>query len=359
MCAAPLIRSSDLDAEIIIIGAGSVGLAFAGALAAPGRRVRQIVLEPRSIRPNKRRWLIAAEPGHALSRFADLRLDRLSMAGREVNLDRLRIEHVSAQRFQEAMLDALSQSPASRVEDEVSINAITRVGDSVQVETSLGRLSARAVLDTRPGSGGHWTQIIKRAVVSGVDRAPGFSLSRASAVAGGVQMEQILTLDDGQCLAEVVRFASPGDEGAGLSESLDTLIADLGGERVGNIIRLVLPIEHGAPPRTTGAEIPARAGTGGLRFGVGIAAVRSTRWAEGAAARFADSGILKAQHGAPAQARAAAALALTKLKAGPQDASAWLNAVMETAGPERALRFLAGTPGWRDGSLAFLRPKSN
>jgi hypothetical protein len=352
-----------LDFDAVVIGAGAAGLAIASALAHPTRRLRLIVLEPRAISPNPRRWLIAAEPGHGLTDLADARFDHVDLGGRSHALARLRIHHVRAGRVQQRALERLADSPAARIEEGVRVNEISGKPGAVCVETSLGRLRARAVIDTRPGplgavAAGSWTQIAYAGVLQGVDAPPGFSLSSPFRDGRGVGMDQVVVLPGGEALIESVRFAPPGETGTGVEARAAALAERLGADaNTVTLRRLVMPLTE--PKETTPASpaIAARAGVGGLRFSVGTAAVRLTRWADGAAARFAETGRISAPPGPPAQARAASALALSRLGRGGESAAAWLAAVMEEADPEAALRFLAGTPGWRDSRLAFIRAR--
>jgi lycopene beta-cyclase len=353
----------NLEADAVVIGAGAAGLAMAGALAHPARRLRLIVLEPRAIKPNPRRWLIAAEPGHALGDFVDASLDSVELCGRAHRLPRVRIHHVRAGAVQARALERLSNAPLARIDEGVRIGEISgRTGD-VSVDTSLGLLRARAVIDTRPGpaaavEAGAWTQIAYAARLKGVDARPGFSLSRPFPDARGVGLDQVVILPGGEALIESVRFAPPGDKGEQVKARAAALVQQLGGDPgQTRLRRLVLPLTQTRTGEPAGPAVIARAGVGGLRFSIGTAAVRLTRWAEAAAARFTETGRLFAPPGPPAQARAATALAMSRFHQGPDVAAAWLGAVMEEAGPEAALRFLAGTPGWRDGALALIRAR--
>ena len=363
--AAPLSLSTrtGLEADAVVIGAGAAGLAIAGALAHPARRLRLIVLEPRTIAPNPRRWLIAGEPGHALSNFADVRLDTVELAGRSHRLGRVRIDHVRAGDVQAHALARLENAPLARIEEGVRIGAITGQPGDVSVETGLGRIRARTVIDTRPGPAaaviaGAWTQIVYAGVLQNVDAAPGFSLTRPFADGAGIGLDQVMVLPGGEALIESVRFAPPGETGTGVEARAAELARRLGADPdTVRLRRLVMPLTEPHLHEPPTPAVVARVGVGGLRFSVGIAAVRLTRWADGAAARFAETGRIGPPPGPPAQARAASALALSRLQQGPQAAAAWLGAVMDEAGPGAALRFLAGTPGWRDGALAFIRAR--
>lgn len=348
-----------LETDIVIAGAGAAGLSLAGALAHPARRVRVLVLEPRKLAPNPRRWVFPAEPGHALSRHVTAQLDTVSLSETERALSKVRLFHVPAQAVQDEALERLAGAPDARLEEGVRIDALVNEDRGVRLETSLGRVRTRLFVDTRPAGGGFvparaWTQIVWIALVSGIDAAPGFTLSPAFADSGGVGFDQTLVLPNGEALVEAVRFARPGDQGEGLEARLDARLSALGGDPDTEIRRrLVAPLQAGETHAMRGAVIHARAGAGGLRFGPGVEAVRLARWADAASARFAAGGRVTAPGGPRGAARAAARRLMRRLDAGPQPAALWLNAMTARLSPDAALRFLAGAPGWRASPALF------
>ncbi|MFP4517980.1 MAG: lycopene cyclase family protein [Oceanicaulis sp.] len=350
-----------LEADIIIAGAGAAGLSLAGALAHPARRTRILVLEPRALADNPRRWVFPAEPGHALSRHVSASFDTVSLAGREAALSKVRLFHVPAQAVMDEARERLAGTPDARLEEGVRIDALVNEGRSVRLETSLGPARARLFVDTRPAGGGFvparaWTQIAWIALASGIDAKPGFSLSPAFAEAGGVGFDQTLVLPDGDVLVEAVRYARPGDQGEGLERRLEQILAGLRADPAMVLRRrFVAPLAPGEAEGMRGAVIHARSGSGGLRFGPGVEAVRLMRWSEAAAARFASGGKISGPPGPRGPARAAARRFMRRLDAGPEPAALWLNAMLARFSPDAALRFLAGAPGWR-GSPALWAP---
>ncbi|MEQ8404639.1 MAG: lycopene cyclase family protein [Oceanicaulis sp.] len=348
-----------LEADIIIAGAGAAGLSLAGALAEPTRRVRVLVLEPRALAHNPRRWIFPAEPGHALSRHVSAQFDAVSLGGREAALSKVRLFHVPAQSVQDEALERLACAPEARLEEGVRIDALVNEGKSVRLETSLGAARSRLFVDTRPAGGGFvparaWTQIAWIALARDVDAAPGFTLSPAFAETGGVGFDQTIVLPGGEALVEAVRYARPGDQGEGLEARLEARLAALGADPTAVLRRrFVAPIEPGEPDEVRGAVIHARSGVGGLRFTPGVEAVRLARWGEAAAARFASGGRMTAPPGARGPARAAARRLMRRLESGPEPAALWLNAMLARLSPDAGLRFLAGAPGWRASSALF------
>ena len=350
-----------LEADIIIAGAGAAGLSLAGALAHPARRLRVLVLEPRALSDNPRRWVFPAEPGHALTRHVSASFDAVTFAGAERPLSKVRLFHVPAQAVQAEALERLAGAPDTRLEQQVRIDALVNEGRSVRLETSLGTARARLFVDTRPAGGGAvagraWTQIAWIALAQGDPTlAPGFTLSAAFSDHGGVGFDQTLVLPGGEILVEAVRLARPGDQGEGLTDRLAARLVELGADPASALRRrLVVPLDPGETDTARGAVLFARAGAGGLRFGPGVEAVRLARWAEAAAARFASGGRIVAPPGPRAPARAAARKVLRQLEAGPEPAAHWLNAMLARLAPDAALRFLAGAPGWRDSPALFV-----
>jgi len=349
--------------DIVIIGAGAAGLAIAAALAHPARRIRMLVLEPRAISPNPRRWVFPAEPGHALSRFADARFESFELtapdgAARKRSLRRVRLHHVRASDVQGASLDAVAASPSADLEQGVRIDAIAPEGRGLRIETSLGSVFTRQAVDTRPQGGGFvgahsWTQIVHAALVpaGGAARAgePGLRLGPASAVRGGVEFVQTLVLPDAEALLEAVCLCAPGEDAPHLEERLFAMLEAVGADKAAaRRWRAVLPLTLQPAPRSRWPQlVHAPAGASGLRFGPGAEALRLTRWAAGAAGRFAAGGRITPPPPPSAAARAAASLTLGRLTRAPQESAFWLNDILARLPADAALQFLAGTPGWR------------
>ncbi len=349
-----------LEADIIIAGAGAAGLSLAGALAHPALRLQVLVLEPRTVAVNPRRWVFPAEPGHALSSHVTASFDTVNLGGRAAApLSRVRLFHVPAQDAQAAALERLAGTPAARLEENVRIDGVVNEGRSVRLETSLGVARARLFVDTRPMRGGvvsarAWTQIAWSAVGRDVDAEPGFTLSTAFCEEGGVGFDQTLVLPGGEVLIEALRLARPGDQGDGLEARLNTRLQALGADPATVMKRrLVAPLDPGEADSLRGAVLQARAGAGGLRFGPGVEALRLTGWAEAAATRFSSGGRMMAPPAPRRFARAVTRKLLRQLEGGPEPAALWLNAMLARLSPDAGLRFLAGAPRWRRRAALF------
>jgi hypothetical protein len=349
-----MVAAMTLEADIIIAGAGAAGLSLAGALAHPALRLRVLVLEPRAVAVNPRRWVFPAEPGHALSSHVTASFDSVSLGGRAAApLSKVRLFHVPAEAVQAAALERLAGTPAAGLEEHVRIDSVVNEVRSVRLETSLGVARARLFVDTRPVRGGvvsarAWTQIAWSAMARDVDAVPGFTLSAAFCDEGGVGFDQTMVLPDGEVLIEAVRLARPGDQGEGLEARLDARLQALGADPATILKRrLVAPLDPGEADCLRGAVLQARAGAGGLRFGPGVEALRLNRWAEAAATRFSSGGKAIAPPGHRRFGRAVTRKLLRQLESGPEPAALWLNAMLARLSPDAGLRFLAGAQRWQ------------
>ncbi|MCH8489713.1 MAG: hypothetical protein LAT81_07245 [Oceanicaulis sp.] len=334
------------DVDVVILGAGMAGLALSRALTGPGRNLSVTVLEPRTLRPDTRLWTFPAASGHALARFARHETRNVSLAGRDGRLQANAVWTVPAADVQGAALEALSASVGARIEAGVRIGAVSAAARGAVVDCSLGQIRARQVVDTRPGAdhavgAKAWTQIVLSARIEGADNPPRFEMGAPVAQAGGINLIQRHDLGGGVQLVEAVRYAPPGDDGAGLRAVLDGALAAPEGAAPRRTVLPLLP-----PPAQraqSGAIIAAPARAGGLRFAVGMEALRLARWAQ-ASAQSLDDGRLIAPPPDPGTAARAPALTLARrLREGAGPAAAWFTQMLTALEPDAAIAFLAGS----------------
>lgn len=343
--------SSDLEVDLAIIGAGAAGLLMANEAAAQGRRLRLVVLEPRRIKPNPRLWMFPARPGHALERFVSQRLERVRVDGVDRPLRDDRLDLVRAADVQRAALDQLASAGVGAVEEGVRIDRVETHARGLSLTTSRGLIRALAIIDTRPGPlsevpAGCWTQINWFAQAPFADIAPGLSISRAAVDGGRVFMEQTFALSDGSALIEISGLCPPDDDGAQVKARLVDRLAKLGlPAESAELRRAVLPLGMDVPKRPGGDRaIYAPAGSGGLRFGAGRAALRLARWARHEARQFARTGRLASPVIASPTERKTGRMLVAKLETGPDAAASWINEALAQREADDVLRFLAAAP---------------
>ncbi|MCC5996364.1 MAG: hypothetical protein JJU18_08360 [Oceanicaulis sp.] len=332
------------QADVIIIGAGMAGLALARALAGPGLSPSLLVLEPRALKPDPRLWIFPAAPGHALARFAWCETRAVRYAGRDGWLNANPVWTVPAGDVQAAALEALASGPRTRLETGVRIDGVRAVPGGAQLEGSLGVLNARQIIDARPAPdhavpSGAFAQIILSSEAQAGGAAPGFELSAPVAHRGGLTLFQRLVLPGGRMLAEAVRYAPPGDAGEGLEAYFLEHLPD-GASAPPR--RAVLPLAARAERRSAGGPViaaPARAG--GLRFAVGMEALRLAQWAEDSAHRWAQGRLIAPPPDPGAQARAPALELLKRLRHDPGAAADWLTHTLNGQDPDAVTAFLA------------------
>lgn len=336
------------DVDVVILGAGMAGLALARALTGPGRNLSVTVLEPRTLRPDTRLWIFPAAPGHALARFARHETRDVSLAGRAGRLQASPIWTVPAADVQAASVEALSASARARLETGVRIDGVSAASRGAVVDCGLGPIRARQVVDTRAGAdhavgARDWTQIVLAAQIEGPDAAPHFALSAPVAQAGGVNLIQRHALSGGVQVIEAVRYAPPGDDGACLAATLDSALAVPPAGQPPR--RTVLPLLPPPARRAqAGAMITAPARAGGLRFAVGIEALRLTQWAQASAQALCDGGMMAPPPDPGSAARAPALTWLKRLRQSPGAAVDWLAAIMAGPDPDTIMAWLAGSP---------------
>ena len=302
------------DVDVVILGAGMAGLALARALTGPGRNLSVTVLEPRTLRPDARLWIFPAASGHPLVRFATHQTRDVILAGRQARLRAGALWTVPAADVQAAAVEALSASVLARLETGVRIGGVSAAARGAVVDCSLGAIRTSQVVDTRAGpdhavGARDWTQIVLSARIEGADNPPRFELCAPAAQAGGIDLIQRHDLGGGVQLVEAVRYAPPGDDGAGLRAVLDGALTGPAGPALRRTVLPLLP-----PPARrvqSGAIIAAPARAGGLRFAVGMEALRLTQWAQ-AGAHSLDEGRLIAPPPDPGTAARAPALTLAK-----------------------------------------------
>jgi lycopene beta-cyclase len=158
--------------DIVIAGGGMAGLSLAVRLISPSfAGLRIAVIEPRTSYSRDRTWCSFGLPGyaHPFAEAVSARWNhwvvRRDAASRHICSDtQIAYEMIEAGDFYSVALAAISQANHIEMFQGVSVEKIARSHaqpDSVSVETSIGKLEARLVFDSRPQgtpSKGAWIQ---------------------------------------------------------------------------------------------------------------------------------------------------------------------------------------------------------
>ncbi|WP_429910738.1 lycopene cyclase family protein [Glycocaulis sp.] len=213
------------DRDVIIIGAGLAGLMLAERLALSSQRqLRVEVLEQSASLTTARRswsWYEAGRPRTAFDKIwtrwemsaANLAAGRPFADGR---YGLLRGEALAGR-----VMQAIETSPSARLRLSASVSAIRSVPGGAVVETSQGELSARMVIDTRPGGAelldrARWVRTSIRAEVrtgsACFDQDTATLVHRLRREDGALTFETVLPLAADHAIIEAVRIARSGDE---------------------------------------------------------------------------------------------------------------------------------------------------
>lgn len=321
------------DAELIIIGAGLAGLLLAERLALSNqRRMRvELVEQAASLLLSRRSWSWY-EPGRPGITF-DAVWPRWQMSAGYLTSGRAFAEgrygllrgDALASRAEEAI--ASSQSVLLR--QGLAVTAIHAVPGGTRIETPQGGLSARLVIDTRPGGAelmnrGAWVRTGVRAEVhSGsacFDAGTAHLVHRLRRDGRGLAFETILPLAPDHAVVEAVRIARPGDAprpdfDQALEQLTGGMAADIG-PRMRSASPLGLPDRW--PSRASPARLAASRGAGLALVGApGRDAQRALAWAGRAFDAIERGEMPPGLYAQPAAARLAGRLLLGGLTGRP------------------------------------------
>lgn len=214
------------DVDVIIIGAGLAGLALAGRLAQSGQRHMRVELLEQAKAPAlaQRSWSwFEAGPARIAFETSWPRWQvgyGFLIAGQAFTHGRYGL--VRGSTLTEPAWSAIAASPSVVLRHGVIVSAIHAVPGGAQVETRDGPLSARLVIDTRPGGAELLGQA--RRVRTGIRAevrtgsacfAPDTAVlvHRLRREGPAMVFETILPLAPDHAVIEAVRIAPSGDEG--------------------------------------------------------------------------------------------------------------------------------------------------
>jgi len=344
--------------DVVIIGAGVAGLALGQAIAQQGRRIRGVILEAGDVRPNARQWLFPARPGHALQRYEVERLTGFEVqtptgAVVQRHLSDLYLSRVSAKRAQIAALDAIEGVRRIRVEPHARVDAVHPVGQGVNLETSLGAIRAKWLIDTRPPANpdlpaGQAVQVTALAAAPMPEKTPSrlrFALSLDQA-----GMEQTLITDEGGVSEQVVLTVAPPGQLPGF-DRLGQTLTDYGAvapEDQFRTARGVFPLRSRPFSFADQRVVYAPADAHGFRFAPGMAARRLYQWANRQARRLSYGLSVHAPPGPDWRARLAIWRLSALLSQDPARVRDQLNTLVLDAPADEVVRVLSGAPLARD-----------
>ncbi|MCC5982063.1 MAG: NAD(P)-binding protein [Oceanicaulis sp.] len=345
------------DADLIVIGAGVAGLMLAERLAGLGRRQLRVMLleQGREISASRRVWSgYETRPG-PLPVETGWRRIALS-AGRvpmELGLGRGRYALVRGETLTARALPVIAASPALSLHTGLAVEGISRRDGLFYVETADGVLSARQVIDTRPGgaqllNAAPFIQTSVRAEIrtgSGVfDPAVAVLVDDLRRDGRALEFSTVLPLAEDHAIVEAVRIARQGDEARpDLDRVLERLVPGGGFDAVMRT-RAASPMglsDHW-PGQSSGVAMAASRGAGtAIVRAAGRDAWRAAYWAGEAAAALQDG---RPVPGLPAQswmAHSASLWALERVFARP----ARLLHLAAKRPPEALVRLLGGMSG--------------
>lgn len=354
--------------DLVILGGGCAGLSLSMALAAFGRQCpRTLVIEPRSEYTNDRTWCYwsdrsAPVPYPIKHRWQTM---RVSNAGQSVSLDcgTLPYQLLAAQDFYAAAQASIDQQAniALRMGTSV-VGGPSRSGELWTVRTSAGKVSARAVVDTRPaqlpslGGAALWQSFYGQEIECSV---PVFDPSAMDLMdflapdARHVPFVYVLPVTPTRALVEITVFGAAPLAPRELSARLAAAVA----ARVGDAPYTVLRSEHGILPMGLN-EMPASAHkncvrvgvmAGGARPSTGYAFQRIQRWADECAHALVSFGHPVEHRSDPWPLRLMDRIFLDVLRADPSRGGALFFSLFSRADPARVIRFLSGAAGFVDG----------
>ncbi len=358
--------------DLIILGGGCAGLSLSMALAARGLACpRTLVIEPRTEYTNDRTWCFWNDQAAPLPYPIQHRWHRMrvSEGGRSVSLDcgPLPYHLLAAQDFYAAAQASIDGQPKIALQMGTSVvGEPSRSGDLWTVRTTTGRVTARAVVDTRPAQlprldgAALWQSFYGQEIECSEPVFDPLAMDLMDFLAPDarhVPFVYVLPVTPTRALVEVTVFGATPLAPRELSTRLAAAVA----ARVGGAPFKVLRSEHGILPMGL-SDAPksahpsfARVGVmaGAARPSTGYAFQRIQRWAEECAVALVNFGHPVEHRPDPWPLRVMDRIFLDVLRADPQRGGALFLSLFSRADPLRVIRFLSGNAGLID-SLAVV-----
>jgi lycopene beta-cyclase len=353
-----------LDADLLILGGGCAGLSLAARLAGQQKRLRVLVIEPRSRYEEDRTWCGWRIAPHFFSDccVAEWRQWRIVTPQGPFLLgsEQYPYEMVQSSLFYEKALGILASSAESRLLQNARAVSVEDTGEAVAVMLDDGRrLTASFLVDTRPEGRSvlqHpwlWQNFVGYVVQvqpgggADLDDIPTlmeFEQSRASVA----QFMYVLPIHAGCFLCECTRFSSIRGEQEELEAELHAWLDRRAGAGWSLHRRESGSLPMALPARQRGGRIIAAGTRGGsMRASTGYAFHRIQHWADACAQSLVETG----RPVAPKRNRVLEAmdqLFLEVMQQPSTSASELLSTLFRAAPVDPLIRFLSGTPRRRD-----------
>jgi len=147
------------DADVLIVGAGAAGLSFAVQLSAAGltRKLRVLLLEPRTEYVHDRTWCFWNVLPNPFEDCVSHRWRKWSVSGPTRSVCRsspgLTYDHLPADAFYDRALEILGADHNVELRLGVRVDRLEQQGELVTAHTDSGEFRARMALDSRPRPG--------------------------------------------------------------------------------------------------------------------------------------------------------------------------------------------------------------
>lgn len=348
------------DADLIILGGGCAGLSLAARLAGQQKRLRVIVIEPRSRYEEDRTWCGWRIAPHFFSDccVAEWRQWRFITAQGPLLLgsEQYPYEMVRSSLFYEKALGMLAASSESSLLQNARAVDVKDTGEAVEVELEDGRrLTTSFLIDTRPEvpSGlehpwlwqnfvGYVVQV-QRGGCSAFDEVPTLMEFQASGTSV-VQFMYVLPIHAGCFLCEYTRFSTTHGEQAEIEASLTSWLDRRAGLGWSLHRRESGSLPMAPPARQPGGRIVAAGTRGGsMRASTGYAFHRIQRWAETCAQSLSETGR-PIPPGRNRLLEGMDRLFLEVLQQPSTSAAEVFSTLFRSSPPDPLVRFLSGVP---------------
>lgn len=356
-----------LVVDFLVLGGGCAGLSLAQRLAALGDACPKVlILEKRTDYTNDRTWCFWSDGGASLDHSIthEWRWLKLRSAEKTVLFDcgRNAYQMVAASDFYEQALQAVGDCSTMRLaRGYTATGGVTRTPAGFTVSSSLGQITAKQVVDTRPmaqaavGLATLWQsfyghEIHCEAAVFTPHAAE--LMDFTAGVAGQIPFTYALPITAHRALVEATVFGPCPLAPAMLTSQLDSAVQRYTKGHTWSVLRSengILPMGlTGGPGHQAAGHVTVGVMAGSARASSGFAFQRIQRWADECAAAIA-AGLPPTGHRAdPWLVQVMDALFLHVLRAAPQAAPGLFLSLFERTDSASLIRFMSGNSTLRD-----------